>query len=118
MSTGYAGGLIPVWTRLTDSNPTTISIDDKGVVIDSIRVCHNTGTGVTVTLTIYDGTNTRYLTLAAAVGTTGLVYEGPVALSVNEVLRATSSDGSGKLDVLVNYRDPRGGRPTTPFATA
>jgi hypothetical protein len=95
-------------TRLTDNTATTVLGIDRRTTLISIALSENNGGTPTVALDVFDGTSSRYLqktvTLAAG-GRTVIDLSGEV-IELNELVRATSSDTAGHVDVAVTYVNP------------
>lgn len=107
MSYNVTGVIATKPTKLSDNTATTVLGTSKRTTVLSI-VCTEWGNGTpTVTIDLYDGTTTYYLRNALAMtAKQTITFDTEFVLAQNQVLRVTSSDASGEVDVLVNYLNP------------
>lgn len=110
MTVSLSGALLTDIVRLTDNTNTNILDKSARTLVTSVHVCPNSGTP-TVSLSLYDGTNRRYLWLGRSTVAEGVTYDTPFTIERKWTLQAASGDGSGHLDVAVTYIDGTVGRP-------
>lgn len=98
------GGYLTEYVKLTGNTATTVLDVPQSVTVASV-ICTETG-GATPNLTIdvHDGTSSYHLRNAAAMTAKQTVtYAEPFTIPNGWVLRVTSSNASGQVDVFVNY---------------
>lgn len=100
-------GLITDKYSLSGNTATTVLNRDSETTIAQIR-CVNRTTGTqTLTIDVYDGTNTYYLRNSLAMASKeAVVIDGPIVLANDEALRVTSGAAGGDTDVFVSYFNP------------
>lgn len=107
MSYNVNGVLASTPTKLTDATATTVLDTSKRTTVLSIICTEWGGNTPNLTIDLYDGTTTIYLRNALAMtAKQTFVFNDEFVLAQNQVLRVTSSDASGEVDVLVNYLNP------------
>lgn len=99
------GAIITEKVKLTDDSATTLVEADKSrITILTIEATETQGGTPTLTLDVTDGTTTWFKRSAAALtARQTVVYDTLFVLNNGETLRATSSDGSGDIDIFVTY---------------
>lgn len=91
------------YTRLTSNSATSLYTASEGTTdVTSIVASQNSGTSVTLTLDVYDGTNTYVRRYLWTMGVDNEMF----TLPHNWQLRGTSSNASGLIDVAVSFKDP------------
>lgn len=100
---------LPIIVRVT-ANTATVIVDgtNQAVTVANFEVNENAGGTQNLTVEIYDGTNSHYLSddagktwnAQAVTAYKGYKFSGPYAIPVGSKLRVTSSDAAGKFNVI------------------
>lgn len=107
------GAIVTTRVKLSGNSVTALFAATSRTTILSIIATENNGGTPTLTLDVYDGTNSFALRHAVAmVAGTAAIFSEPFELQAGYSIRATSSDASGHVDCHVSYINPvaaRGG---------
>lgn len=92
---------------LADTNVTDVIPTLNGPVsLTQVHICEHAGTGSTITIEVYDGTNSRYLTKGKTVSANDeLTLSLDIQLGRGESLRATAGTAA-KLHVFATFLAP------------